>query len=311
MGQSKEYITDLYNVYEYQPLIQSKENTEIFHYTTADTLTKIIEQKKLRFSNRLYMNDSSEGQYVLDLCIRRIDDIWITNCKYDKCKFIKSIEELKKRLNLQYFQFYQISFSLDKDNLTMWNYYSKGNGINIKFLKKSLISSLKKQLKNEVVKPIALLHGRVIYEENKQVELLKRLLKDFSEANQHTDEWYLFTSMAVLNIGTFFKHYGFRNESEYRVVYNLYHDSKDPTRCLSLYSDIENNEAYQFNVYQKENMLIPYVDVHFDSEAIQEIILSPVLSTEYYADGLRLLLNRNGLNTEIIKIEKSSIPLRF
>lgn len=311
MEQLEEYITNLCNVYDYQSLLQSTENEEIYHYTTSNTLAEIIEQNKLRFSNRLYMNDSSEGRYVLDLCIRKTNDIWHTNCKYDKQEFIKSVEELKKRLKLQYFQFYQASFSLEKDNLTMWNYYSKGNGINIKFESKTLLSSLEKHVKNAVVKPVAFLHGRVIYEEDKQVEILKKVLNDFSRVNQYDNEWYLFAPMAVLNIGTFFKHYGFRDEREYRIAYNLYNNLEDPTRCLSLYLDVEHKETYRFNVYQKENMLIPYVDVHFDNDAIKGIVLSPRLITEYYADGLRLLLNMNGLNKENIKIEKSSIPLRF
>lgn len=311
MEQLEEYITNLCNVYDYQSLLQSTENEEIYHYTTSNTLAEIIEQNKLRFSNRLYMNDSSEGQYVLDLCIRKINDIWHTDCKYDKQEFIKSVEELKKRLKLQYFQFYQASFSLEKDNLTMWNYYSKGNGINIKFESKTLLSSLEKHVKGAVVKPVAFLHGRVIYEEDKQVEILKKVLDDFSRVNQYDNEWYLFAPMAVLNIGTFFKHYGFRDEREYRIAYNLYNNLEDPTSCLSLYQDVEHKEAYRFNVYQKENMLIPYVDVHFDNDAIKGIVLSPRLITEYYVDGLRLLLDMNGLNKENIKIEKSSIPLRL
>lgn len=309
MDKTKEYVTNLCNSYDYQKILQAQDVKEIFHYTTTDTLCRIIENKKLRFSNRLYMNDSSEGRYVLDLCIRRIDDIWNADCEYDKDEFVKSLESLTEKLQVRFFQFYQASFSLSEDNLTMWNYYSKGDGINIKFTKEQLIDSFKSQLRDEVVKPIALLHGAVVYDEEKQIEILKKVLKDFSTMKQRECEWYIFAPMAILNIGTFFKHCGFRDEREYRIAYNLYSSFEDPNRCISLYQNEE--EPYRFDVYCKENMLIPYVDVSFDNKTIREITLSPKLTMGYYADGLRLLLEKNGFDIKGIKIKKSSIPLRF
>lgn len=311
MEQTRKYVTNLYNSFDYQKLIPSKEVEKIFHYTTSDTLIKIIEHKKIRFTNRLFLNDSSEGTYVLDLCMRKIDDVWPAYCKYEKQQFVDFLELVNTKIDSQHFQFYQASFSLCEDSLIMWNYYSQGNGININFSEKILLESLRNQLRDEVVKPIALLHGCVIYNEEEQIEILKKVLLDFSMAEQYSDEWYLFTAMAVLNIGTFFKHNGFHDEREYRIVYNLYRNQDNPAKCLSLFINKEQDEAYEFDVYQKANMLIPYVDVYFDSNAIQDITLSPKITAEYYADGLKVLLQKYGLATDQVKIKKSKIPLRF
>ena len=79
MGTSETYAAHLYNNYQYQQFISDINSDAVYHYTTSDTLFKIAEKKQLRFTNRLYLNDCSEGRY----------------------------------------------------NLTMWNYYSKGDGINI------------------------------------------------------------------------------------------------------------------------------------------------------------------------------------
>lgn len=311
MERTIKYVTELYNSFDYQNLIPLKEVEEIFHYTTSDTLIKIIEHRKLRFTNRLFLNDSSEGKYVLDLCIREIDNVWPKYCEYEKQEFVDSLKLLSTKIDSRYFQFYQASFSLCEDSLIMWNYYSQGNGTNINFSEKILLESLRNQLQDEVVKPIALLHGCVIYDEEEQIEILKKILLDFSMAEQYLDEWYLFTAMAVLNVGVFFKHYGFHDEREYRIVYNLYRDFDNPAKCLSLFWDKEQHEAYEFDVYKKANMLIPYVDVYFDGNAIQGILLSPKITAEYYADGLKVLLQKYGLATDRIKIKKSKIPLRF
>ena len=127
----------------------------------------------------------------------------------------------------------------------MWNYYSKGDGINIQFSKSQLLDSLQTHLHNIVVGPIALLHGLVIYDEDEQIGILRKLLNDFSETGEMINEWGLFTSWAVLNVGTFFKHKGFRDEREYRIAYNLFCDPYDPTKCLSLFSDNDDKELAQ------------------------------------------------------------------
>lgn len=102
------------------------------------------------------------------------------------------------------------------------------------------------------------------------------------------NEWGLFTSWAVLNVGTFFKHKGFRDEREYRIAYNLFCDPYDPTKCLSLFSDNDHNKPYSFDVYQKEGMMVPFVDVDISSDSFQAVTLSPRIAAEYYADGLKL-----------------------
>ncbi len=111
--------------------------------------------------------------------------------------------------------------------------------------------------------------------------------------------------------GTFFKHKGFRDEREYRIAYNLFCDPYDPTKCLSLFSDNDHNKPYSFDVYQKEGMMVPFVDVDISSDSFQAVTLSPRIAAEYYADGLKLMLYKHGLWKNNINIQKSSIPIRF
>lgn len=305
-----EYAVHLYGEYNYQGLLSTTEDcSELFHYTSSDTLLKILEKKQLRFSNRLYLNDRSEGKYILRFCIDCIDEVWPDTSQYKKSKFIEELKMLLDNMHQDHFQFYQTSFSLDGDNLTMWNYYGKEDGVNIRFNSSTLFQSLKKHLHNPVMPSTAFLYGPVIYDEQKQIEIIKRMLVEFTATKEFLDEWYMFTSWAILNIGTFFKHKGFRDEREYRIAYNLFAHPEEQTECLSFFSDIEYKQPYSFEVYKRENMLVPYVDVDFDNQALQSITLSPKLSVADYAQGLELILHKNKLFE--VPITASEIPLRF
>lgn len=67
-------ITATYNNFDYQSHL--KQPDELYHYTSLNTLQIILKNKQLRFTNRAYLNDKSEGTYVLSLCKEKIDELW-------------------------------------------------------------------------------------------------------------------------------------------------------------------------------------------------------------------------------------------
>lgn len=300
-----------YNNYDYLALFDQETEDSIYHYTSLNTLLTILNGKKLRFSNRLFLNDSSEGKYVLQLCLDRIEDIWDDTSSYDRKKFEEYIEALQKHITIPQFSFFQASFSLDEDSLPMWNYYAKAGGVNLEFARKKLLSSLKGLLYNNTLGKLAFLHGKVVYNQDKQVEILNELISDFKEDEQYSDEWYLFVSWAVLNVGTLFKHPKFECEKEYRIAYNILIDPFVSSNCISLYRDAAKNEPYSISVYEKNGMLIPYIDIDFDKNAVKGIRTSPLLSSEYIKDGLKIVLDKNGFDKSKVAVEESEIPLRF
>ena len=46
----------------------SVENRNIYHYTSPTGLNGIVSYHTLRFTDRNFLNDYSEGRYVIDLC---------------------------------------------------------------------------------------------------------------------------------------------------------------------------------------------------------------------------------------------------
>lgn len=308
----RENVVAYFNKYRYEDLITGDATIDkpVFHYTTISTLLTILKNKQLRFSNRLYLNDYSEGQYALDICTQNIDDIWPESCRYDKGRFTKELSTVSEQLRHKLFAIYQLSLSTDGDNLSMWNYYAKGNGANIRFSLPKLVEYFASQFSPEAQWPVGYLHGPTIYDRDKQIEILRKILRDFSEPDPQEDEWYLFTSWAILYVGTFFKHPGFRNECEYRIAFNPFFAPYKPEQCLTIQSKIR-EEPYYVNVYQKGNMLVPYIDVDFDAEAVEGIVLSPRTGRDIVADGLQIAMRKDGFDTGKVTIENSKIPVRF
>lgn len=196
----------------------------------------------------------------------------------------------------------------------MWNYYSKGEGVNLQFSRAELVSSFGSQYMPEAQWPVGFLHGSVIYERDKQIEILKQIVHDFSkigcELATGISGWYLFVSWAVLYVGTFFKHEGFRDEREYRLAFNPLVDLKRPEQCFTIQSPPK-DKPYCVDVYQRGNMLVPYIDIDFDAEAVEGIVLSPRTERENIANGLQIALRKNGFDTDKVTIKKSEIPVRF
>ena len=85
---------EIYNTYDYQGKLKKPE--KLYHDTSLDVLQTILEKKQLRFTNRAYLNDKSEGHYVLSLCEEKIDDLW--PMEEGKETFKKALESAQKEL---------------------------------------------------------------------------------------------------------------------------------------------------------------------------------------------------------------------
>ena len=51
-----------------------RENNGIYHYTSSNVFLIILKNNTLRFTDRFFLNDKSEGSYVLDLCLELIKE---------------------------------------------------------------------------------------------------------------------------------------------------------------------------------------------------------------------------------------------
>src|SRR5688572_14351294 len=98
----------------------------LYHYTSGQGLFAIVNSGQLHCSHIDFMNDPSESFYFSTVLENVFD-------KVPKTKEIYStlFNESYHRAVADPFEKFIASFSMNEDSLSMWNYYSKGNGYNL------------------------------------------------------------------------------------------------------------------------------------------------------------------------------------
>ncbi len=285
-------------------------NGLIYHYTSPSGLKGIIENKTMRFTDRYFLNDFSEGTYIMDLCINKID-ILVPNYEKFKKELLKRCSERKVNSQKDDFYVHQCSFSKDEDSLALWNYYTKGNniqGYNLCFDAQVLYSSLKLESILESGKVPVIWRGDVVYGESEQLVIVKKVVDAFFELSEKEEhQHYQFTIGLLVDklmlVGIFFKKKCFNIENEYRMVMDLHID-----KSTGEFTTINSEQKF----YEKNGFLIPYLDVEFGTEALKEIRISPTLDLETTKNSIYRAtvktfphINKNDF------VKQSEIPVRY
>lgn len=281
----------------------------IYHYTSPLGLQSIIKCQTMRFTDRDYLNDASEGIYVLNLCIKRAKEI-MKNAP----EFLAEFENYcKARLNnppKSNFHIFQCSFSTEKDSLCLWNYYTKGDsikGYNLKFSPKQLKEAFVFDSNFSTGNVPHVYSGQVIYDENEQLKILKNVVDkfyEFSTEKKHINmkEVIEFLLDKILFIGTFFKNTCFKVEKEFRLVIGLHLDK------YGNYFAIKEEQKFM----ERDGIFIPFTDIEFKPEALIGITISPTLDGE---SALKSLKRITAGKFENLKKESnfsnSQIPVRY
>lgn len=289
-------------------LFYDKTPSYIYHYTSSEAAKNILQYGTLRFTDRYYMNDYSEGKYVIELSLEKLDEI------LEAGKFRDGIRsELLKRANeiqQDNFYVYQCSFSDSDDSLCLWNYYTKNTGIkgyNFKFS----ASGIEDAIRPESVKPEKkppVYSGKVIYDETEQVKIIAEILINFlnySKENDSEDRHVNFiASYAVDKLyyqGIFFKKKYFEVESEYRVAIVPYVDDNGEFLAIKAKRDF----------MERNGIFIPYVDLQFEKDSLEGITMSPTLDPEVTRQSLLSLVENKYSKIDTDTIFQSHIPVRY
>ena len=291
----------------------SVDNSEIYHYTSPLGLNGIMSNNTLRFTDRNYLNDYSEGRYVIKLCLNSRFELKLPEeyrpyfRKY--CRTLYNTPAMKKRY------IYQCSFSVHKDNLSLWNYYTKSDGMkgyNIGFNAEELSKKLVTRSSTEK-SGITIYHSKVVYSKKHQKSIIKKIVDDFKDIIEKNRTNEAFCKIAIevlvekiLFVGSFFKDSHFEHEDEYRLLIHLtpYWDTAEKQMKFMVLHDCA-------KTYEKNGLLIPYVDLEFRNEVLKSISASPTLQLDEIESNLINALKIHGYNADAIKIKKSNIPVRY
>jgi len=196
--------TNIKGINVFNPL--ESEVTEIkreflYHYTSPQGLHAILDNATLRFTDCQYLNDKSEFIHImqpLEKAIKsmsdqfqektgnRVIDILERDYQTDEYELLDVIGS-KLKLRFYNMRYYVFCASTAKDDLNMWNYYTKGGvyqGYNIGFTSSEIANGFI-DVKNE---DILVFYGKVLYTEKEQVDFLKEKLSVYEkELYDHPD----------------------------------------------------------------------------------------------------------------------------
>lgn len=218
-------------------------------------------------------------------CFSKINDL--------QRKWKNESEELRADSNL-----FIASFSLNKDALNLWTYYTKSShsdGYCIGFNYNGIFCE----------NGLDIITSEVIYDPIRQKRIIASLLKSFlsifNNLGKHETtkiDRYMIMGRRfeyyISEISCFFKHPAFYAEEEFRAVVRMHKNSK---KHIEL----------PLKVRQNGGMLVPYTELEFKKEHVASVTISPTLIDKPVLPGLHVLRSELGMNFEI---HRSQIPFR-
>lgn len=276
----------------------------VYHYTSSGGAKGIFENTTLRFTDRCFLNDESEGQHVLSLCKKNIDFLIPEESQF-KTRFLYHLDAKRDVVLNDSFRVYQCSFSSNPDSLCMWNYYTKSNGVkgySMRFNAAELPGKVLPEYEREDAKPRMII-GKVIYNEEEQLAILKEIVDkfvDYENKHGHYDFIASYAVRKILQQGTFFKKSCFEIEEEYRLVITLYLDGKE-------FVGIKNKVCFM----ERNDIFIPYVDINFESDVLTGVTISPTLDSETTRLSIKLISQKKFSHLKDDDIRASEIPVRY
>ncbi len=306
------------------------------HYTSIEKSFNILDKEKLWVSRHDFLNDKSELKYinnVLKEIINDFNDNKIPQFNDEEIVFMRNQIQIVEKI-ISYFigdlnynilsenekylvstikrYYFVLSFSKNKDSLSLWGNYTEFNGINLLFDKDKITTFLnEKKEENKFLYFIkqnynkdkelysTFYYGEVLYD----LKIIKKQL--ISDYRKTLDLHLINSKILIESVVTrilieltlirrlFAKVNYFSCEEEYRFVFCLDED---------LY-----NQKVSFRC-AKDNY-IPYISIPIQLENLEEIIVGPRNNSDLVIKGFKEYLNYKNKNL-IININKSQIPFR-
>ena len=290
-------------------------NTEkpLFHYTTIKGLQGIVENRSIWATDTRYLNDFSENSYskkilrqeLINFC--KETPVFHKNTTPNKSPgyhFLKILEEnIQTLFPSDKFSFYVCSFSEQKDLLSQWRGYGQdGTGFSLGFNINKLSQCLKES--NFDIRPC-------IYEEEKQKELMRALIKETASqfmdkigySNSIEETWdnegkFILADFMLkfIKLAPTLKHPKFEEEKEWRVIASL-----QTQKVLDA-----------IKIRSGTSMLIPYIEILLPTKnnklVIEQIVIGPTMNHSLSEESVKLLFDKKQVTCH--SLDHSAIPYR-
>lgn len=291
----------------------------VYHYTNVMGLKGILEDRNFNVSHARFMNDKTEISYTQRLIINELIRLKSeeSNSKvistYDAFLNIMQVENIyttdiknvRYRASQDRLPEFVLSFSLNEDSSHLWSEFNCGDGYNIGIDFTLFYNEMNNHEQTD--EKIARLPSKVVYDVNRQKELIDLRIAEFIQiaknydVNELTNYYTRFLSSMRL-FANFFKDPVFYNDEEFRIVI---YNHKNPSYI---------NPQYRI----KGNSLVPYIpSISYKTEEsrillpIKSVTIGPTNFSDIAEEGLVYYMNDIGYDIKKIDYKKSIIPLRF
>lgn len=296
-----------------------RKGEKLYHYTTADGVRGIVENREFLATKSDFLNDKLEFQYAVEV-MERLTEKYIVNEPLRERFFTKLKQEID-RLGIiapsctregecqeDGLSFYVVAFSKLQNNALLWAEFTDFKGYCLEFDYEKIVEGFRTRV---------FLHGTVIYDEGEQMNgLLESLLSCirnlkedgmddlegfFEEEGEVSDASLekLVAEMAVVVsvYAMFFKKSFFEGEEEYRFIFppaiNELGMAKPNFRLL-------------------DQIFLPYIMVEFergtDRVPLESVMVGAKNNSDIAVRGMRYFLKSQGLDIPVLL---SDIPLRY
>jgi hypothetical protein len=296
--------------------LNAKEPEVVYHYTSIDTMMKIVDQATIWATSISYLNDTSEGEHYLKLIRERIAIYRQTHSLADERIFDDVMEKSLPGFNSRPFV---ASFSQEDDFLPQWrSYCPQGNGVAVGFrvecLKRSfpqktieLASMRADEVPGGVILvPPRVSFGRIDYIDGSTIQSLDDDIATAIGESMPTHIRSHYFKGIVEGRASFKKHPSFLNEREYRLLVS-------PIVWADYYLDFRTTRS----------TLVPFIRVsiprrhsnYVDSpkfvlarwDFIDRVVVGPTSNKSLSCDAVSSFFRKHGMEVEVVS---SSIPYR-
>jgi hypothetical protein len=281
----------------------------LYHYTNAAGFAGIVERNELWASDAAFLNDSTELVYIGEVLADVIIDL---RRSYDEDRVVLgTIDQIEIQFGntfSQLFETYVICFCQQGDLLSQWRGYPSGGGGYAIGFRSSALSQMAGMLR------------RVVYAREAQQQFVREAIDPLCEAMAGVpgaDAQRLF-DLLITEIGALggminecgysFKHPGFEQEAEWRIVTLRI---RDPD-LIPQGSSIDNSPP---SIRPTRNGLLPFIKnkLVLDEKAnlpIAEVVVGPSAHPALALKAAIQLLKNAGYPHPEGLVRHSAIPLR-
>ena len=276
---------------------------DLYHYTSLNTLLSIIENKTIRLTDYRFLNDTQE----LSFAINELRNVLKGIPADDYCKKISNALDDIENGNITIFpaigklngvtciapqsvqaKYYVLSLSSQQDSLPMWRMYAK-TGCCIKFNNPKMMEFFHAFRDKYFADGLSnVVNESVIYGSSipKDKEFIQWLLSSKNDMMLYEMllHWCLLRKIS-----------SFAYEKEFRIAFPF----EDKL--------LNEQEHKVFTIV--DNVIKPQIELRnfMPNEVIEEIIISPYITSELTLLGIQELLSTHGINPHIVHPSKISI----